>query len=44
MTEKDSIEKKLEQLSKAIGSCDSLTENVMGRIEAENIETIKHKL
>ena len=46
MTEKDSIEKRLEQLSQAIGSYDSLTENVMGRIEAESvtgIETIRHK-
>jgi outer membrane lipoprotein-sorting protein len=46
MTAKDKLEDRLEQLSQAIGSDDSLVGNVMSRIDAESnrINTLKNKL
>ncbi len=37
MTTKETIEEKLEELGQAIGSDDSLVENVMGSIDAKPI-------
>ena len=49
MTAKEPIEEKLENLGRAIGSDDSLIENVMSRIDAEaaeshRIQNLKNKL